>query len=62
MSPFEKYLFKPFANISARLISFLLKFILCTWVFCLYVTLWIMCMHGAYRGQKKALDLLGVEL
>lgn len=36
--------------------------VLCVWVFCLHVCLCTMCVPGAYRGQKKVLDSLELEL
>lgn len=35
---------------------------LCVWTFCLHVCIYAMCMPGDSEGQKKVLDLLGLEL
>lgn len=41
--------------------SFLL-FILCTWVFCLYICLCFMCVPGAHGDLKKTLGPMEPEL
>lgn len=40
----------------------LFYFILCVWMFYLYLCLCTACVCRTYRGQKKALDLLVLEL
>lgn len=53
-----------YAEISYFILKILLIFILCIWVFCLHVYLFTMCVQCVYsgpRGQKKALDPLGLE-